>query len=87
MTGAFFNEPFYASFPPPPLAFADPCYQAWLAANRLAQHLTICEGAGARTEACNQLQLRYIEASRAYADCMDRTYGLCLFVPAPQRGM
>jgi hypothetical protein len=86
VTGVFFNDPFFASLAPPPLAQMDPCFQAWLTANHLAQYLTICQGEGARTEACNQLQTRYIEAARTYADCLDRTYGLGLFKPVPHLG-
>lgn len=79
LTGPFFDDPFYASPPPPPYGLCDPCFQTWQATIRAAMELPVCLGEGQQTDACSRAQSRYVEAARSYADCMDQTYGLGLF--------
>lgn len=71
------DDPFYTLFPMPPLGMLDPCYTAWLKANRLAvERASICGQYGKDSTECYFARDRHFEAARQYAFCLDDTWGL-----------
>lgn len=71
-----FDQPFYTLLPAPPLGPMDPCYKAWVNANRFALERTaICKMYGGRSKQCLDARKRFYEAARQYAYCMDDVWG------------
>jgi hypothetical protein len=72
-----FNDPFYTLLPKPPLGAFDPCYSAWLKANRLAlEQASVCRKFGSDSAECQMANEKYFEAARQFAFCMDEKWGL-----------
>jgi hypothetical protein len=72
-----FDPPFYTLLPPPPLGLLDPCYQAWVKANRLAvDRASICQQYGKHSKECFLARDRHFKAARQYAFCLDDAWGL-----------
>lgn len=74
-----FDDPFYNVLAPPPLGSADPCYPEYQYVLTMAENRINKCPPGQETEKCRQAREDYFIAARAYAYCLDRTWGLNRF--------
>lgn len=71
-----FDQPFYTWLPAPPLGPIDPCFAAWIKANKLAlERAATCNRFGSQSKECLDARERFYEAARQYAFCMDDEWG------------
>jgi hypothetical protein len=74
-----FDDPFYSTLPAPPLGAGDPTYPQWLKMVEAAQNRIAACPARQESKRCDEAREAYYEASRQYANVLDKYWGMQRF--------